>query len=339
MNKKTKVGVLMILLSVLILAVEPHHAKSADEVTKLKVALNTPTTHPNYKYYVRYFDNLVNRSKGQLELKYYWGAALLKGPEITQGIGTGTVDMGEIQSNWDAKLDRTLNCAMVPFLFDDHDHYLRVVKSGLFDYYAKVYAKQNVKLLCLTSSGAQNWWSRTKFFKKPEDFKGVDIRGLGGYSSEGLKIFGANVISLSTYEVITALQRGMVDAVGTAAPSLPTYGWEKHLHYGTFSDWGETPRGFGINMDIWNRLPRNIQTVFMDAANEFMDDHIAALSRDDYQVYFDDWIKKGYYGYKLTRAEKEGFKKALAPLYQKMEKEYGETAKWMLDVVAKNRKQ
>lgn len=311
----------------------------AAKVITLKFAANTPTTHPNYKYYMTFFDKVVKDSNGQVEFKYFWGKSLLKGSEMAEGVGTGTVDMGEIQSNWDVKLEPTLKIVFLPFLWDNHFHLQRAADARLKEYAAGLYKKHNVKLLNYCSSGAQNWWHRTKFFKTPADFKGENMRGLGGYVSEAMKLMGASVMSIGTFEVLTALQRGMVDGVGTAAPSLPTYGWEKYCKYGTFADWAQTPRGFGINIGVWNRLPKKIQNIIAKAAEEFEDYHYKVLAKDDYEVYFNNWTRRGFKGYKLTPAEKKVFKQALKPLYDKAVKQYGGVAKWHLDLAKKTSKE
>ena len=63
---------------------------------------------------MKFFDQVVKDSNGEVEFKYYWGSALLKGAEIAEGVGTGTVDMGEIQTNWDVQLEPSLKIAFLP---------------------------------------------------------------------------------------------------------------------------------------------------------------------------------------------------------------------------------
>lgn len=108
---------------------------------------------------------------------------------------------------------------------------------------------------------------------KPEDFKGLTVRG-AGYLPLILQEpeFGASGVILSTADVYTSLQTGVIDACevgnvfsnyGSGYHEVTKYWYFPGIHKIT-----ETSSTI-IQMDLWNQLPEDIQTIWVLAATQY----------------------------------------------------------------------
>lgn len=95
------------------------------------------------------------------------------------------------------------------------------------------------------------------------DFKGLKFRGTG-WSTKVINEMGGSGVMMPFQDVYSALERGLIDA---AEVSTPSGNWDLKYHEvvkyqgfpGIHKLW-ETA-GLMINMDAWNKLPKDLQAI------------------------------------------------------------------------------
>ncbi len=111
--------------------------------------------------------------------------------------------------------------------------------------------------------------------KKPlrsiADFKGLKMRAPEGLGAAIWAKLGVGVITLPGTEVYTALERGRIEATDWG-----TLGMNDQLGYGKIAPYAIYPgihsmpaSDVTIKLDIWERLPGDLQQVLLDEAREF----------------------------------------------------------------------
>ncbi|EFL89256.1 TRAP transporter substrate-binding protein [Ahrensia sp. R2A130] len=108
-----------------------------------------------------------------------------------------------------------------------------------------------------------------KAVTKLDDLKGLKIRASGRMTAKFLEALGAEGVNVSFSEVPGALQKGVVDCAVTGAGSGYSAGWwEVSTHLLTIPLGGWDPVVTAINLDKWNTLDAETQTLIQTQVTE-----------------------------------------------------------------------
>jgi len=130
---------------------------------------------------------------------------------------------------------------------------------------ADLFAKFGIMRVQKTISETEVEAMSNKKLEKPADFKGLTYRG-AGYSPLILQEpeFGASGVILSTSDVYTSLQTHVIDAceVGNAFSNYGS-GYQEVTKFWSFPGIHQLCQAssFIVNMDLWNKLPKDLQTI------------------------------------------------------------------------------
>ncbi|MEO0679672.1 MAG: TRAP transporter substrate-binding protein DctP [Pseudomonadota bacterium] len=143
--------------------------------------------------------------------------------------------------------------------------------------------KMGLKYLGWFDSGVcYNLWTRNA----PEfdadgnlEVEGLKLRGNAVYNAFFTNYLGAQVIDLPTGEVYAALQRGVVDATGWTQIGLINLKWNEFLNYRIEPCFFSTDLGVIVNLEKWESLSPEAQTVLQDVAIQHEADSVEALRK------------------------------------------------------------
>ena len=141
--------------------------------------------------------------------------------------------------------------------------------------------KMGLKYLGWFDSGVcYNLWTREEPSFDSEgnlEVEGLKLRGNAVYNAFFTNYLGAQVIDLPTGEVYAALQRGVVDATGWTQIGLIDLKWNEFLNYRIEPCFFSTDLGVIVNLESWNNLSAEAQTIIQDVAIQHEIDSVNAL--------------------------------------------------------------
>ncbi|MEM9813951.1 MAG: TRAP transporter substrate-binding protein DctP [Pseudomonadota bacterium] len=141
--------------------------------------------------------------------------------------------------------------------------------------------KMGLKYLGWFDSGVcYNLWTRNAPTFDAEgnlEVEGLKLRGNAVYNAFFTNYLGAQVIDLPTGEVYAALQRGVVDATGWTQIGLIDLKWNEFLNYRIEPCFFSTDLGVIVNLESWNGLSEEAQTILQDVAIQHEQDSVEAL--------------------------------------------------------------
>jgi TRAP-type C4-dicarboxylate transport system substrate-binding protein len=292
------------------------------QTVELAMAHEYPTNHLQGKAYEAFVGMVDKASGGRIKVVSHPGGSLIKFSEALAAVGSGAVDVGPMIGGFQTGKMAINNLTSLPALFQDKEHFRRALdEGGLFELLSEEYAKNNVKLLNYFTKGATFVFHKDKFLIAPADYKGANLRGLGGYLTLMLEELGVTVVTLPTGEVTTALQRGVVDGLTTSCIAHLARGWAEDAPYVSDVDLAESGEGMGMNLDRFNKLAPDLQAAIMTAAKEMQtmvwNDTLAA----DRETCAQDWAKLKLPNQKASVAEREALRDAAKALYDKAKAE------------------
>jgi TRAP-type C4-dicarboxylate transport system substrate-binding protein len=107
-----------------------------------------------------------------------------------------------------------------------------------------------------------------------EDFQGMSLRAWPDVTSVFAEL-GADSVGGPSAEVYSSLQTGVLDAATAAWEQLSTYRWAEVAKYHIYMNMATGGWGYTIvmNWDTWNSLPPDIQQVFEDNYEAWIDEN------------------------------------------------------------------
>ena len=232
-------------------------------------------------------EEIEKHTNGQVKVQVYWGGSLLKAKEILNGIKDGIVDMGFINPNYYPKQMMVSGAFAIFPRGPSKFHNMSKFYFKCFDEIPEI--REELKSLKLKPIHVNTVLSpsvvSTKPFTKFEDFKGKRIRAASRWWLAQLKASGAVPVSVPWGDCYMALQTGTIDAVYTNLDGEHrTKLDEVAPHVYTCKElWVGVPYFYSVNIDKWNRLPKDIQAQLM-AAGE-------SASKRFEKIYEAEWDK------------------------------------------------
>ena len=187
----------------------------------------------------------------------------------------------------------------------------------LWDIYSKYKPKtfSKVKVLTMFSSSPSNIMS-SKPVRNLDDLKGLELRASGS-AAAALKLWGATPVGMPMPQTPEALQKGVVKGLFTALEGMKDFKFAEYCRYITMTDTLIYPFSVVMNMDSWNKLPKDVQKVMDDLRVEQAE--WTGTYEDNHSDEAIEWSKKTYNieVIKLSKEEKAKWDKMLEPMISK----------------------
>lgn len=293
---------------------------SEDSKIKLSYSVFFPPTHIQCQTAEAWADEIESRSNGAVEITVYSGGTLTKAPQVYEGVVNGISDIGMSCYAYTRGRFPLLEAIDLPVGYPNGLTATRTANAIVQKYQPEEVS--DVHTLYVHAHGPGILASKTEV-KALEDLQGLKVRATG-LSSKIVQSLGGAPIGMSQPETYEALQKGVVDA--TLCPIETLKGWKQGevIDYVTNSQAiGYTTSMFVVmNKDKWASLPQNIQKIFTEVSQEFIDKHGEAWDQADAEGRaFVQELGKAMIP--LSEAEAARWKQAVQPLLD----EYVQNAK------------
>jgi TRAP-type C4-dicarboxylate transport system substrate-binding protein len=269
----------------------------------------------------RWKEEVEKRTAGAVAIDTYPGGTLLGDKDMMDGVIAGRADIGCLCMAYQPGRFVITNAISLPLGLPN----AKVGSLALWHLYLKYKpeAFSQVKVLTMFTTAPSNIMSKTPI-RNLNDMKGVSLRASGG-AAQILKAWGANQVGMPMPATPEALQKGVVQGLFSSLEVMKDFKFAELCKYVTMTEAAVYPFAVVMNMDAWNKLPKDVQKVMDDLAMEqcqwtgkYMDNHVdeaIAWSKETQNV---EVIR-------LSKDERAEWDKLLAPI----------TAKWIEDTKAK----
>lgn len=214
-------------------------------------------------------DMVAKMSAGRLQIRVYGGGELAPPLEAFEVVRSGAVEMASSASYyWAGKITAAPLFSSVPFGMNAQQLMCWIITGGGQELWDEMYKPHNIKPLLGGNTGVQMGGWFNKPIEKLADLKGLKMRipGLGG---KVLEKAGGSPVLLAGSELYTGLERGIIDAAEWIGPYHDTLmGFHEIARYYYAPGWQETGTAleYIINLEAYNQLPEDLQTILQAAA-------------------------------------------------------------------------
>ncbi|HLT78026.1 MAG TPA: DctP family TRAP transporter solute-binding subunit [Ferrovibrio sp.] len=270
------------------------------------------------------------RTEGRINIKMYPGVSLVNGDQTREftAIRQGVIDLAVGSTiNWSPQI-KQLNLFSLPFLSQDHAGLDALVQGEVGKEIMQLVEKNGVVPLAWGENGFREVTNSKREIRTPADMKGLKFRVVGSpIFNDTFTALGANPTQMSWADAQPALASGAVEGqenplhIFTAA-KLHTLAQKFVTRWGYVAD----PLIFVANKDVWNSWSAKDRDIVRQAAIDAGKQEIAiarkGLTPDD-QSLVKEVAALGVTVTELTAAEKEAFKQAVKPAYDKWAQQIG----------------
>ena len=262
-------------LAIGVLALGPGPAGAQrDERVRWKMQSAFPSTLPHVgASAVRFAKTVETLSGGTFEIKFFEPGALVPPFECFDAVSKGSIESCYTASGFYAGKYPALSFfTTVPFGPPIGEFLGWKSLGGGNQLRDEIYAKHNlVSLDSFAIAPETSGWFRTEI-KSVKDLQGLKIRffGLGALV---MQKFGASTQLLAPADVYPALERGVIDALEFAMPTMDMrMGFYQIAKYNYFPGWHQQSSvgEFMINKQVWEALPEKYKAMIKVALNDTM---------------------------------------------------------------------
>lgn len=237
-----------------------------------KVSWTGYTDHPNsltpeFIFLEKIAEDVAKATDGNFAIKMLVGGSLpIKGASVCPAIADGVVQMG-VCGSASAGFLPIYNVARMPMLYETKEELWRGLNEVVMPYLDRGLDKKGVKLLAMYSYPYHSVWTISKPIKKLSELKGLKIRTMTPAQAGLMKAYGAVTVTLSTGDVATAIQQGVIDGYLTATGGAGKL-WIDSVKYNyrTRLSWG--PGMVTANKEAFGKLPADYQKALVEATRK-----------------------------------------------------------------------
>jgi TRAP-type mannitol/chloroaromatic compound transport system substrate-binding protein len=206
---------------------------------------------------------------GKFQIQVFANGEVLPLAGIVEGVQKSTVEMAHTASYYYFGIDPTFAFGTaVPFGLNVRQENAWMYYGGGIDLMNDFYKKYNIYGLPGGNTGTQmGGWYR-KEINTPADFNGLKMR-IGGFAGTVLAKLGLVPTQVAGGDIYPSLEKGTIDAAEWVGPyDDEKLGFNKVAKYYYYPGWweGGAMLHFFINIDRWNELPKNYQSIVRTAA-------------------------------------------------------------------------
>ncbi len=221
----------------------------------------------------------INRmAQGRLHVELFAAGEIVSAFGVLDAVSDGTVEMGHSAAiYWQGKMPAASFFTTVPFGLGPVEHQAWIALRGGQELWDELYQPYGVRAFMAGNPGPNMGGFFRERVTSLDDLRGRRIRivGLGAQIFEEL---GATPVNLPAGEMVTALDRGAIDAVEFLAPASD-YDTGLHQHapyyYAPGFNKPNGPSELLISDAAWAQLPDDLQAIVAESARA---EHALALA-------------------------------------------------------------
>ncbi|MEZ5817608.1 MAG: TRAP transporter substrate-binding protein DctP [Hyphomicrobiaceae bacterium] len=276
MKRKLASATVAAALSAFISTAPPAHAAE-----KMIYATFFADFYAGSKADIWFMEQVEKRSGGEIKFERYWNQALLRAPDLMPGLRSGAADIVNSSASIYNIKEYPLANVMMPYLTTRGDAVMKAWRD-LYKNNKDIrneFESKGAKLLYAFAWAENSVWTK-KPITKSDDFKGLKVRAVPPIA-EPIRKLGATPVALAWAEGIEALQRGVVDGIGsTPFDSAVHAGMHEVAKYG--NDFGGTGiyaiGAIAISLARYNKLSEKHRKIIDEVAAEMPEQAAKALN-------------------------------------------------------------
>ena len=303
------------MLLVVLLGMGGCHAHK-DHVT-LRLAHTLDQEHTVHKAMVLMAKRLAEYSDGSMQIEIYSSGQLGTERELAELLQIGSLAMTKVSASSLEGFVPEMKVFSVPYIFDNEEHFWRVLDSELGQQLLLEPEKVGLRGLGYYDAGSRSFYSTNTRIESPADLRGKKFRVLNSQTSvQMVEALGGAATPVDWGELYTAIQQGVVDGAENNPPSFYLSRHYEISKYYTLDEHTSVPDVLIVSQRIWQELTPQQQQWLQAAANDSI-----VYQKEAWHISSEDSLAQiKAAGVEVIYPDKAPFRKAVEPFHKSLMK-------------------
>lgn len=265
---------------------------------------------------IKMCENVFNRTNGRCKIELFWSDSLVPMFESLDAVRLGSAEMATFPFGPFGGMDPRFASSEMPLFYNTIEAQIEA-QAALMPAYSGVFEEKfNQKALQVRSILPLNMGSVKSPVKTLADWDKKLTQTISPAVTAIIEKLGAVGAPASPLDVYELLQKGTVDAtIQSLGKYVEAKLWEV-CDYFTNAMFISASAATTINLDVWNKLPKDIQDIILEEA-KIAQDAIRDVTVGMYNSYMDQ-LRANMEVYDLPAAERQKWQEALQPVVDEM---------------------
>lgn len=268
-------------------------------------------------------EKVNERTDGRVSFEIFPNSQLGSETEMLEQVQLGTMDSAGIMIGSMQALDPKLAIEDLPYMWKDIEHARAAYEGEFGEHLAEIMEKQGMTKIGYLEWGYRHITNNKQPIVTPEDMKGLKIRvAETKLRVDAFEQIGALPTVMAFSELYGALQQGTIDAQENPLANIvaPKF-YEVQDHLSLTGHFYNTIM-LVVSSDVWEKIPEEDQQIILEEAEKIQQEVI--VQNDAQEDEYIETLKEN--GMQVNdNVDKEAFRDAMLPVYDKWEKDvFGE---------------
>ena len=296
-------------------------AAAAGGVYTMRIGHAQSEDSARHRTLLMFEQEVERRTDGKVQVEIYPNGVLGGETEMTD-----MVEWGDLEAVRGGDLEYVPKTTMLglPMIADDLEQARKLCYSDFVrDMFSTAETDHNMKVLAVgDDSGFRQITNNVREIRTPDDMRGLKMRTVLEVIDLSMQAFGASTVTIPFTELYDALAAGRVDGQENPLAVIDANKLYEVQKYCTIIDYMFFAELMYVNLDWWDSLPEEYQTILSDAARSMMEENARITDAENEQ--YIRHIKDN--GVKVTVLSQEE-RAAFQPMAEEVWREYVENGR------------
>ncbi len=252
---------------------------------------NTADSAYTLNGHIPYARSIERATGGRVSITVTGPEALQSTDQILGDVKAGRADIGWLYTGLYPGQFSFVEVSTLPYLYPDAVVGARVTWE-LFARYPELQSQfRDVKVLALWITEPYFIAGKSRFYRTLDDFPGQRIRAAVGPPSDFVRALGGTPVLVSRIEVNQKFQNDEIGAALLPSEAYLAFKTYEVAPYLTRVSTVATVEGLVMNLDVWNRFPKEVQDQIMSVSGEVASVHFGTQVYDASRLELQAFIK------------------------------------------------
>lgn len=316
-NNRRPYRQLLLCAAALLLLFTAPSCKEITDKKEIKLAHSLEVSHPVHIAMLYMADKVKEKSGGKMTIGIYPNSQLGSERESVELLQIGSLGMTKVSAATMESFSPNFKVLSLPYIFQDKAHYYNVLDGKIGEDLLTEGEQYWLRGLTYYDAGSRSFYAN-KPINTPSDLKGMKIRVQASNTAIAMiNAFGGAATPISTGEIYTAIQQGVVDG---AENNHPTFYLSRHYEVAknySINEHTMVPDILLISTRVWEDLTPQQQQWLQEAADESSVVQRQLWHEAEEEALAE--VKKA--GVTVTYPDKEPFAKMVEPMFESFRNE------------------
>lgn len=240
-------------------------AGGAEQTVSMKLSHGLAEDHAVHIQLTKWAEAVKEKSGGTIDIQIVPNGQLGSEADNISSIQAGALEMAKVSASTLGNFDSVWNALSVPYVFNDKDHFYKVMDGEIADELYNATEGDGFIGLTWLDSGSRSFYTVDTPIRTPADLKGLKIRTMDSQMAiDMMTALGGSATVMGYSEIYTGLQQGVIDGAENNITALRDH--SDVAKYYCYDEHTRIPDIIVISTAAWNKLSDNQKQIMKETA-------------------------------------------------------------------------